>query len=130
MNKKRIPIACLFIAAFIMLTLSVVPHHHHENGFLCIHLNGHIPQSQDAGTPCENNCIARFHQADRAPERQIHINLLLLSFAVCELPQFISSLFTSKILPGTVIWSIYRERLHPEHLIRHSGLRAPPFSIA
>lgn len=132
MKRNTSSIFFLCLATFIMLAIAVLPHHHHDNGMLC--LQAFATETVPADTPnchkvpCDDNCIAKFKQAERTHICHvscIHIQPVQTVFNLSEIPT--GPIETN--ITDFLNCSVYIEQLHGILLSHSSGLRAPPHSI-
>lgn len=132
MKRNRWILFSLLLPAFVMLAATVIPHHHHDNGILCMHLPEEetLPDNDGHHTvPCLDDCVAKLHQAENTPEyilSQFHFLLLLSLTGQPGEPIVVPSRMETSGLSGI---RGYRERLHGILFPSSSGLRAPPALI-
>ncbi|MEG1685992.1 MAG: DUF6769 family protein [Bacteroides sp.] len=128
MRKKRYISVVLMFVSFIMLTASVLPHHHHYE-LLCLQHDVDVTQTCDAGhqhdeqNTCKDCCITKFHSV--APQHQVdlqsHYPLVIDLFRVTD----VLNLLLSEE-EGHNYQSFYIEFLHSTRVSSALGLRAPP----
>ncbi|MCH5327384.1 MAG: hypothetical protein J1E02_00045 [Coprobacter sp.] len=129
-RNKRVLFFLLF-PAFVMLAITVLPHHHHDNGFFCMHTESDANPADDDDhhtVPCLDGCIARLHQAENTPEYAFSwIHFLLISPLTGRTVETIAvPAAESRNVHGN---RKHAERLHGTDFSSCSGLRAPPSLI-
>ena len=62
--KKSVFLPFLWMAVFCMLSVAIIPHHHHLDGRICIQLPTPLQAGQDRDTThqtdCNTDCLTRF----------------------------------------------------------------------
>ncbi len=152
MNGKRIKATAAFfftaLASFMMLTGSVLPHHHHGKAVCmdishCLDHGAAVPGSdyheQDGctHTDTEVHCILSVtYYLQQQGDEQIEFaaahqagNDIQPSFAYFILPYTYAAPMPSHTGNGYFFAAIY-VRSHQDFIAQVSGLRAPPFFIA
>lgn len=135
LRKKRYIVYVLFVISIIMLTVPLIPHHHHADGLICMKQD--TTQEAQCPTPvhhhenddpcCNDKCPTRFSSpvpsmpTDFGPQ---HV--------------FITTLFTDFIIESLLRPQerrladehVYRESLHGTNITRVFSLRAPPCTFS
>lgn len=136
MRAKRTIAWMLMIVSIIMLTASVLPHHHHRE-ILCLqhdveacecHCESechHDHSMSGERHTCDAGCITKFHlmmqenlQNDVSPD----YSFCSLLYTVADLLSIPLPLVETKVKHS----SYYLEKLHPTWFPHIRGLRAPP----
>ena len=132
MWAKKLKIVCLLLAGCLGVLSTVLPHHHHANGMICLEIN--LPgcdnphskaADEDPGDCSGCNWFAYKNPVDLASLHQhltlkfAPVKILLGTWAV--LADWIEDSPDETPAPG-----IYIERLHAAVFLRTLGLRAPP----
>lgn len=132
MWAKRLKIIFLLLAGCLGILSTVLPHHHHANGMICLELtlpgcdDSHSKTTDEDPRDCTGcNWFAYKIPVDLASLHQ-H---LTLKFAPVKI-----LLGTWAVLTDWVVdtpdeapaWGVYVERLHTAVFLKALGLRAPP----
>ena len=135
MKKKRYITYFLLFISMIMLAVPVIPHHHHDNGMIC--MKNDIPSegcchhqgSCSEHCCCDTGCMTThfFQQTPNSDNSVAHPDFV-----------WVTTLFFEPILKllsvpeeaGTGYKFVYIESLHGTFITRASGLRAPPCVLA
>lgn len=130
--KQRINIAWLLImVCTIMLTASVLPHHHHH-GLVCLQHDiteqitcNTSPQENSSESSCKACCITKFNcfRTDTDDSMEPHFSLESILFTLTDI--YLLPLRPKENSVNTSIF-YYHERLHSKHIADATGLRAPP----
>lgn len=152
MNGKRIKATAAFfftaLASVMMLTGSVLPHHHHGKS-VCMDIthcldhgaimpgNDYHEQNGDNHTDTEVHCILNVtYYLQQQDKQQIEFavadqagNDIQSGFAYFILPYAYAAPMPSHVGNGPRFAAIY-VRSHQDFIAQASGLRAPPFFIA
>ncbi|WP_270570629.1 DUF6769 family protein [Bacteroides eggerthii] len=135
MKTKRYIAFFLFFISMIMLTVPVIPHHHHEDGMIC--MKNDLPSDgcchhQDACNEhccCDTGCMTtHFFQQTPNPN-----NSDIQPCFVWVTTLFVEPLLKLLTLPdetGIRQEFVYMESLHGTFITRATGLRAPPSVLA
>ncbi|RGN43703.1 MULTISPECIES: DUF6769 family protein [unclassified Bacteroides] len=131
--KQRINIAwLLMMVCMIMLTASVLPHHHHK-GLLCLQHDAtekecSAPVEQDShnSSTCKACCVTKFNCARPDSDDSIVPDYTLESVLFTLTDIYLLPLLQEECLIDT---SYYYEHLHSRHVSDAVGLRAPPFIV-
>ncbi len=123
MWAKQLKIVFLLIAGFVGVASTVIPHHHHEDGTVCLSLF----ETQHAGehSDCDDNCMNRMNTTRTSMVdvvdllRVVPIQTLVGSWALTTLSPFDDE----SSLPD---FGVYIERLHSVVSLPALSLRAPP----
>jgi len=135
MKNRRHAAYLLLIVSILMLAVPVIPHHHHADGLLCmkpdIHTNCCTPASDEAGGHCccDTGCPAA-HFFQQRPDAGPDIPLPLPNDVLFLTAELLASLISHSPGQSLRTSSDYIESLHDTQLIRATGLRAPPASLA
>lgn len=136
--KRKISILSIAVSVFVLLTLAILPHHHHgglacpvmefckqDNAYNDVHTHHHIPVGQDGDSSCiiENGFIVtpsgvQMKNRDFSCKTDKHNYIYVL---VGYLFDFWTDDFLSDVGPGEYI-SFYKSA----ETYRFQGLRAPP----
>ncbi|ADV45209.1 DUF6769 family protein [Bacteroides helcogenes] len=135
MKKKRYITHVLFFISMIMLTIPVIPHHHHADGLLCMKSDitedccEHRHNSASEHCCCGTGCVTT-HFVQQSPNSSnsawAHPNVPWV------ITLFFEPVFKLLVLPENDIKrqeSIYLESLHGTFITRATGLRAPPYVL-
>lgn len=129
MKEHRISILAVFIAVIIMLVVSVLPHHHHADGRLCLHPTTETKAPASHGNAqCGSDCVARFSQVQRQHVHTYQCSHVLA--AILAPVQLFTEAVSMSSLSAVLPQLVYVEQLHGVFLTHTSGMRAPPVSIA
>ena len=116
MKRRRYIAWVLMLVSIIMLTASVLPHHHHRE-ILC--LQNHT---------CNAGCVTKFKSVtpDRAQDSvSPDYSFCLLLYTVTDVLALSLRLTEHNTLP----YNYYLEKLHSTCLPHVKGLRAPPCDV-
>lgn len=153
MKRKNTLTYLFLLLSIIMLSVPVIPHHHHSDGLICLkedvstdcceHTARHTQEnaSHEAQTVlhthtadhghccCDTGCLTThfFQQSPAHPDNGW--TYPEFSWIITLYPDFISSLLHLPETASTNDYCVYRERLHGTFLTRAKGLRAPPASV-
>lgn len=129
--KQRINIAwTLIMVCMIMLTASVLPHHHHQ-GLICLQ-HDNTEQTCETSTQenshkssCKDCCITKFNcfRSDTDDSMEPHFSFESILFTLTDI--YLLPLRFKEDLVNTFTF-YYHERLHCRHISAAIGLRAPP----
>ena len=129
MKPQRYAAYLLLLLSILMLSVPVIPHHHHADGALCMKNDVHAGccTTEAEGTEghccCDTGCPAA-HFFQQRPDASPDIPQPL-SNDVFFLPAELQALLVCHS-PGQSPTPIYIESLHDTQLTRATGLRAPP----
>ena len=126
----------LCMLSMLMMAVPVVPHHHHGNEAICMKNDFHAGCAETAHHPgkhpgcChDKGCpVTHFYQRTPRVERKIPASqpVPLPAFFLA----YIRQLYADAGVPDQKDYSPYIESLHGTHIVRASGLRAPPHILA
>lgn len=122
MKRRRYIAWVLMLVSIIMLTASVLPHHHHRE-ILCLQHN-----SSDENHTCNAGCVTKFKSVtpDRAQDSvSPDYSFCLLLYTVTDVLALSLRLTEHNTLP----YNYYLEKLHSTCLPHVKGLRAPPCDV-
>ncbi|HIZ27241.1 MAG TPA: hypothetical protein H9969_09280 [Candidatus Barnesiella merdipullorum] len=132
MWAKKLKIVFLLLAGCLGVLSTVLPHHHHADGMICLELtipgcdDSHSQPADDDPSDCTTcNWFSYKNPVDLASLHQHHmlkfapVKILLGTWAV--LPDLADDTPDESPAPG-----IYIERLHTAVVLKTLGLRAPP----
>lgn len=139
MKRRRYIAWTLVWVCIIMLTASVLPHHHHQE-ILCL---------QHEATLCGCPCVEHDHHKDKKGEKhscnagcvtkfksitpdKLQDNVSP-DYSFCSLMYTLTDILLLPLRPSeskTKLYAYYLERLHPTCLPHVTGLRAPPCVLA
>lgn len=128
MRKKRL-LPLLWLATFCMLLVTIVPHHHHLDGRICLHLS-EISESKAQKdithqSDCETDCLTRLI-AYRASIGNSDFQSDI--FTALPVRTFIFD-FSPEDTEYELISAPFRDPGLPDFKGSVSGLRAPPYLI-
>lgn len=129
--KQKVNIAWLLMTVcMIMLTASVLPHHHHEN-LLCLQhdvteqsCKSDATQEPQNGSSCKDCCVTKFHcsRPDTGDSMEPQYSLTSILFTLTDI-----YLLPLRSNEGSVDSpTYYFEHLHTQQVVKATGLRAPP----
>ena len=132
MIKRKYISYLLLLFSILMLTIPVMPHHHHADGQICIKDNVHTDcchhhndDAQAHNHGCEDTgCVTThfFQQLPSGNEHKSHIDdIQLVEYII----PYILSYFAPEIPKNHIDYG-YRESLHGTRIPFAKGLRAPP----
>ncbi len=130
MWAKQLKIVFLLIAGLVGVVSTVVPHHHHENGAVCLSLFDPHHQAQhnesESEVPyCDDNCMNRMNTTRTSSVDIVDLlRVVPVQISVGSWVLTILSPFGDETpLPD---FGIYVERLHSAVHLQALSLRAPP----
>lgn len=139
MKRRRYIAWILMMISMIMLTASVLPHHHHQE-ILCLqhdvkvcacHCAAHDYQNSasDENHTCNAGCVTKFKSVtpDKAQDT------VSPDYSFCSLLYTITDVLTLSLRlseHNALTYNYYLERLHTTCLPHVKGLRAPPYVLA
>lgn len=139
MKRRRYIAWILMWVSIIMLTASVLPHHHHQE-ILCLQhdvsvCNCHCPQhhqqndASDENHTCNAGCVTKFKSVtpDRAQDS------VSPDYSFCSLLYTVTDVLVLSLRlseHNTLDYIYYLEKLHSTCLPHVKGLRAPPYVLA
>ena len=133
MWAKRLKIVILLLAGCLGILSTVLPHHHHANGMICLELT--LPGCDDShsDTSDENagDCTGCNWFAYKIPVDLASLHQHLLKFATVKILLGTWAVLTDWVFDTpdeAPAWSVYVERLHTAVFLKNRGLRAPPVS--
>lgn len=139
MKRRRYIAWVLIWVSMIMLTASVLPHHHHQE-ILCLQhdvtvcdcqCSQHAPQNDasDQNHTCNAGCVTKFKSVTPDPAQDgISPDYSFCSLLYTMTDVLVLSLRLSE--HNTLPYIYYLEKLHPTCLPHGKGLRAPPYVLA
>lgn len=131
MWAKRLKIVILLLAGCLGILSTVLPHHHHANGMICLELT--LPGCDDSHSKTSDedpgDCTGCNWFAYKIPVDLASLHQHLLKFAPVKI-----LLGTWAVLTDWVVdtpdeapaWNVFVERLHTAVFLKTLGLRAPP----
>ena len=125
MKQRRYIAWFLILVSIIMLTASVLPHHHHRE-ILCLQHNHDV--SHDKHT-CNAGCVTKFKTI--TPEKVQ--NSVSPDYSFCSLLYTVPDILLLSLRlteRNTIPDTYYLEKLHSTCLPHVKGLRAPPYVLA
>lgn len=138
MGEKRHILYFLIAISILMVTVPLIPHHHHTSGVIC--LETHIDDTQCAcehhhhhhhendDPCCTSDCIASFEssvpteQINKVPSQDLHTITLFT--------EPLLRLLTLPEAKGVLQDYVYIEHLHGACITCAAGLRAPPHILS
>jgi len=138
MKRKRYIAWVLIWVSMIMLTASVLPHHHHRE-ILCLQHDTtvcdclystchHQSDAPNENHTCNAGCVTKFKSVtpDRAQDSvSPDYSFCLLLYTVTDVLALSLRLTEHNTLP----YNYYLEKLHSTCLLHVKGLRAPPCNV-
>ena len=135
MKRRRYIAWVLMLVSIVMLTASVLPHHHHQE-VLCLQHDvtacdcectgsHHQNEATDGNHTCNAGCVTKFHSItpDKAQDTVTpDYSFCLLMYAWTDVLELTLCPIENKIRQYT----FYLEKLHPTCQPHVMGLRAPP----
>ena len=139
MRRRRYIAWVLMLVSIIMLTASVLPHHHHREilclqhdmtlcGCQCSVQHQQHNNSSDENHTCNAGCVTKFKSVtpDRAQDSvSPDYSFCLLLYTVTDVLALSLRLTEHNTLP----YNYYLEKLHSTCLPHVKGLRAPPCDV-
>ena len=139
MKRRRYIAWVLMMVSMIMLTASVLPHHHHQE-ILCLqhdmdicacHCGGynHQDSASNENHTCNAACVTKFKSVtpDRAQDSvSPDYSFCSLLYAVTDVLILTLRQYEHNTLP----YNCFLEKLHSTCLPHIKGLRAPPYVLA
>jgi hypothetical protein len=139
MKRRRYIAWVLMLVSIIMLTASVLPHHHHREilclqhdmtlyGCQCSVQHQQHNNSSDENHTCNAGCVTKFKSVtpDRAQDSvSPDYSFCLLLYTVTDVLALSLRLTEHNTLP----YNYYLEKLHSTCLPHVKGLRAPPCDV-
>lgn len=139
MKRRRYIAWALMLVSIIMLTASVLPHHHHQE-ILCLQHDvsvcschcaehNHSGSASDDNHTCNAGCVTKFKSVtpDRAQDSvSPDYSFCSLLYAVTDVLTLTLRLYEHNTLP----YNCFLEKLHSTCLPHVKGLRAPPYVLA
>ena len=132
MWAKRLKIVILLLAGCLGILSTVLPHHHHANGMICLELtlpgcdDSHSDTSDENAGDCTGcNWFAYKIPADLASLHQ-HLTLKFAPVKLLLGTWAVLTDWVADIPDEAPAWSVYVERLHTAVFLKTLGLRAPP----
>lgn len=137
MKNKWYIFIFMLIATMAMLSVPVIPHHHHANSNICLrHDNpsddincthhGHNSQGEN-DTCCDENCQARLKY--RTPDISSDIQVpQFVCFIALYCGDLINHLLEFREQTLTLP-SLYLESLHGTNIVSAFSLRGPPYAL-
>lgn len=128
-GKRRYISIALLTVNLLMLIVTLIPHHHHLDGAICLKQDiATEQQSPDRHHPghdtcCNDECITRFHSP--SPTFQHTYSPAYLFVATLFTPTLIEHLLKPQEQRFKRYYT-YRETLHGANHARTFSLRAPP----
>lgn len=137
MGKKQRILYFLITISVLMVTVPLIPHHHHTNGAIC--LDTHIEETQCAcehhhhhhehNDPCcTSDCITSFESS--VPTGQINKVPSQDFYTIILFTEPLLRLLTLPEKKGVQPDYVYVEHLHGACITCAAGLRAPPYILS
>lgn len=127
------------LVSIVMLTASVLPHHHHRE-VLCLQHDAalcgcqctdsqHQDRAADEKHTCNAGCVTKFKGT--TPDRPQ--DSVSPDYSFCSLMYTLTDILQLPLRPSeskTKLCTFYLEKLHPTCQPHVTGLRAPPYVLA
>lgn len=132
MWAKKLKIVCLLLAGFWGVLSTVLPHHHHANGMICLEIeipgcdNTHAQNKAEDPADCSGCCWFAYKTPVDVISLHQHLSLKFAPVKILLGTWAMLPDLTVEPLEGSPCEAVYVERLHPVLSLHASGLRAPP----
>ncbi|WP_455671570.1 DUF6769 family protein [Phocaeicola sp.] len=138
MKRRRYIAWALMLVSIIMLTASVLPHHHHQE-ILCLQhdvtacgcecSDHHHNETPGEKHTCNAGCVTKFKSV--TPDKSQ--DSVSPDYSFCSLMYTLTDILILPLRPSeskTKLYTYYLERLHSTCFPHVIGLRAPPYVLA
>lgn len=132
MTKRKYISYLLLLFSMLMLTIPVMPHHHHANGQICmkddVHTDcchQHNNDAKEHNHGCEDTGCITTHFFQQLPSNNEHESHIVDVQPVEYILSYIPILFALENPKNHIDYG-YRESLHDTRILFAKGLRAPP----
>lgn len=127
-TKRLIAIVAMICATFLMVATSALPHHHHDDGAICLTLDwcqDDAAEHSHSHNSCDDDCAMNIDLLQDASQIG-HASKVGLIPQLVAILTWDNLLFTEPEVPVNNMTFFFIERLYHGIVVEQRGLRAPP----